>query len=262
MKFIKKIAKNTRGFFYLNFIPLFKRRINVECPCCGWKGSSFISTKTEFKICHFIFRKSLNRINSKCPKCDSFERHRLYYLYLQNKIPKNKKIRILHFAPEKILTNFFKFYNNIEYLSADIDSKKAMTKENIINISHKNNTFDIVFCSHVLEHIEDDIKAMKEIYRILKPKGFAILQVPIKRKNTFEDFSIKSPKEREKVFGQKDHVRIYGEDYKDRLKKAGFKLKIEKFVDSLDKKQVKRFVLLPNNGKCHNTEGYIYLCRK
>jgi len=129
-----------------------------------------------------------------------------------------------------------------------------MVKEDITNISFKDNSFDIIFCSHVLEHIEEDRKAMKELYRVLKPKGFAILQVPIKNiENTFEDFSVKDPKEREKVFGQNDHVRIYGKDYKDRLIESGFNVKVDRFVDHLGEGIIKKFAL--------PTES-IYFCTK
>lgn len=155
-------------------------------------------------------------------------------------VPKNRKLKVLHFAPEKILTSIFKSYNNVEYLSVDIDPQKAMAKEDITNLSFEDNSFDIIFCSHVLEHIEDDSKAIKELNRILKPNGFAILQVSVKdefngRKivKTFEDFTITDPKERERIFGQYDHVRIYGRDYRDRLENGGFKVKIDEFVNSI-----------------------------
>lgn len=229
----------------------------VKCPFCGWNGKEFLP---------FGVRP---RKNARCPQCGSLERHRLYYLYLKKILPKDKLLKVLHFAPEKILTELFKSYANINYLSADLNPKNAMVKEDITNISFNNNSFDVVFCSHVLEHIKDDINAMKEVHRILKPEGFAILQVPIKDKfltkmtaKTFEDFSITEPKERERVFGQSDHVRIYGRDYKGRLESAGFKVKVEKFVDSLKKGEVEKFALLPNECSCIETEGWIYFCTK
>jgi predicted SAM-dependent methyltransferase len=219
----------------------------VNCPLCNWKGDEFLP---------FGVKPSKPRKNAMCPKCGSLERHRLYYLYLNLRkiIDPNKKLNVLHFAPENIITFAFRSFENINYLSADINPGSAMVKEDITNISFDDNSFDIVFCSHVLEHIEDDIKAMKEIHRILKPDGFAILQVPIADMDkTFEDFTITDPNEREKVFGQNDHVRIYGRDYKDRLIKSGFNVKIDKFIDDLGEHNVKRFALLNES---------IYFCTK
>jgi len=143
---------------------------------------------------------------------------------------------------------------NVTYLSADINPKNAMVKEDITQTSFNDDAFDIIFCSHVLEHIEDDRKAMKELFRILKPGGFAILQVPIKdTKETFEDFSVTDPKERENLFGQHDHVRLYGRDYKDRLQKAGFHATVDKFVEKLDPAIIKKYAL---------PQESIYFCTK
>jgi len=242
-------------YYYICLIRFFKGKKNVKCPFCGWQGKEF-----------FPFGVQLRR-NAECPRCGSLERHRLYYLYLKKVIPKNKKLKILHFAPEKILTSLFKSYNKAEYLSVDIDPKKAMAQGDITNLSFKNNSFDVIFCSHVLEHVEDDHKAIKELYRVLKPNGFAILQVPIldelngrKIDKTYDNFGITDPKEREKIFGQKDHVRIYGRDYINRLKSAGFKVRIDKFVNSLRAEDVRKFSLIPH--ECTETEGWIFYCTK
>ena len=258
---IKRITNKLTMLYYVYLWPLFTYADhNVQCPFCGWQGKEFLP----FGV--------IRRKNARCPKCGSLERDRLCYLYLKEVIPIDRKIKVLHFAPEKILTNLFESYNNIEYLSADIDPTKAMVKEDITNISFNDNSFDIIFCSHVLEHIEDDHKAMKELHRVLKPGGFAIIRVPIKdtfngRKNnkTYEDFSVTSPKDREKLFGQKDHVRIYGRDYGDRLTNAGFKVKIDKYLQSLDCKDVKRYVLIPDSSDpevVNETNGWIYVCTK
>lgn len=209
------------------------------------------------------------RQNARCPKCNSLERHRLYYLYLKSVIPCDRPIKILHFAPEKILTQLFKTYPNIDYLSADIDPAKAMVKEDVTCISFADNSFDIIFCSHVLEHIPDDRRAMRELRRVLKPGGFAILQVPIKDTfhgrvidKTYEDFSIDTPEGREKAFGQNDHVRVYGRDFKNRVESSGFHLRIDKFIDSLPVEKVKRYALLPSGNDVMETEGWIYHCTK
>jgi len=251
-----KIANRMSTIYCIYLWPLFTDH-NVQCPFCGWQGKEFLP----FGV--------IRRENAKCPKCGSLERHRLFYLYLKKVIPIDRKIKVLHFAPEKILTKLFRSYNNIEYISADIDASKAMVKEDITDISFQDNSFDIIFCSHVLEHIEDDHKAMKELHRVLKPGGFAIIQVPIKdefngRKinKTYEDFSVSGPEERERLFGQKDHVRIYGRDYGDRLANAGFKVKIDKYSQSLNSEDVKRYVLISGSEVGNETNGWIYFCTK
>jgi len=254
--FMKKTANKMLTIYCRYFWPLFTDN-NVQCPFCSWHGKEFMP----FGV--------IRRENAMCPKCGSLERHRLFYLYLKKVIPIDRKIKVLHFAPEKILTSLFKSYNNIEYLSADINPSVAMVKEDITNISFQDNSFDIIFCSHVLEHIEDDHKAMKELHRVLKPDGFAILQVPIyyefngrKIDKTYEDFSVSSPEEREKVFGQKDHFRVYGRDYSDRLTKTGFKVKIEKYLHSLSSEDIKRYGLISNSKFGNTIIGCIYYCTK
>ena len=136
-------------------------------------------------------------------------------------------------------------------------------------ISFQDNSFDIIFCSHVLEHIPDDRLAMRELYRVLKPNGFAILQVPIKDvfngrviEKTYEDFSITTPEGKEKAFGQNDHVRVYGRDFKERVSSVGFQVKEDKFIDSLPNEQVERYALLPSIKNAMETEGWIYYCTK
>jgi SAM-dependent methyltransferase len=258
MKLSQKVsiaATNLYHRYKYLFFPSTK--LKVECPYCGWRGMEFLPNGTEA------------RKNARCPKCGSLERHRLYYLFLKKMIITDKKIKVLHFAPEKILTGLLRSYKNIEYLSADIDPAKAMQKEDITGTSFPEATFDLIFCSHVLEHIPDDHKAISELRRILKPDGLAIVLVPIKDKykgriinKTFEDFSITDPKEREKVFGQHDHVRIYGRDYKDRLEKAGFKVTVDKFAESLSSEIVSRYALIPHDPTCNETDGWVYCCRK
>jgi len=193
--------------------------IMVRCPICQWTGKEFLPFGKKRTTCRTL------RKNAKCPQCGSLERHRLYYLYLKKVIDKEKLLKVLHFAPEKALTAFFKSYENIKYLSADINPKAAMVKEDMTNLSFKNNSFDIILCSHVLDDIKDDRKAMRELYRVLKPDGFAILQVTISDKDKTYEFSM--------TFGRSDDFRIYGKDYKNRLESCGFKVKVDRFVDFL-----------------------------
>ncbi|MEZ5146482.1 MAG: class I SAM-dependent methyltransferase [Bacteroidales bacterium] len=160
-----------------------------------------------------------------CPVCMSSDRIRLLYHFLQNKttIFSNPN-KLLHIAPEPSLEHLFINHKNIDYLTADLNPDEVMMQMDITRISFPENTFDAIMCNHVLEHIPDDQLAMSELFRVLEPGGWAILQVPFSKilDKTFENPEVKTPEERERVFGQTDHVRIYGNDYVDRLEKAGF----------------------------------------
>jgi ubiquinone/menaquinone biosynthesis C-methylase UbiE len=151
----------------------------------------------------------------------------------------------LHFAPELCFIDRFKSLKNLDYISADLESPLAMIKMDIQNIPFPENSFDVVFCNHVMEHVDDDIKSMQEIYRILKPGGWAIIQSPInkKLKETNEGTHLKTSKEREKSFGQKDHMRDYGLDYGNRLEKAGFKVSEIDYVSELPEEQKMKYAL-------------------
>jgi len=170
-----------------------------------------------------------------CPVCDSSDRIRLLYLFFKLKTNLFRDpLRLLHFAPELSLQQIFEKQQNIQYLTADLHQEDVMERIDITQIHYPENTFDAIICNHVLEHIPDDALAMNELYRVLKPKGWAVLQVPVSKvlKSTFEDPSMTSEKDREKIFGQKDHVRIYGKDYQERLTKAGFKVQEFSWIDA------------------------------
>ncbi len=161
---------------------------------------------------------------------------------------------MLHIAPELQLSRLFRAQPSLDYLSADLKSPRAMVKMDITDIPYPDHTFDVIYCSHVLEHVPDDRKAMRELHRVLKPGGWAILQVPITAKATVEDPAVTDPQERLRLYGQIDHVRRYGPDYKDRLVEAGFGVILEQFVQELNERQVRRFGL----NKC----SPIHLCTK
>jgi ubiquinone/menaquinone biosynthesis C-methylase UbiE len=133
--------------------------------------------------------------------------------------------RMLHVAPERAFTTQLKRIPSLDYLTADLYNPRAMVKMDITDIQYPDASFDVIYCSHVLEHVPDDRKAMREFFRVLKPTGWAVLQVPITADHTIEDPSVVEPEERERLFGQKDHVRRYGPDYTQRLEEAGFTVK-------------------------------------
>ena len=211
---------------------LFYRGQNVSCPVC----------ESSYRI--FLPYGRINtRPNALCPSCLSLERHRLIYLYLREKTDFfTTKKQVLHIAPEACFIPRFEKIHGEGYITADIESPLAKVKMDIHEIPFKENTFDVVLCNHVLEHVRDDIKAMSELHRVLKPGGFAILQVPFFnpiQEETFEDNSITDKREREKIFGQDDHVRKYGHDYSNRIMQSGLKPFEDQFVNELSEERRK-----------------------
>ena len=198
------------------------------------------------------FRKFLpygygeQRPNVLAPSTLSLERHRLLWLYLQNETSFfTAPLKVLHMAPEQCLLKRFKALKNLDYTSADLYAPHVDVKADICNLPFADASFDVVFCNHVLEHIDDDAKAMQELYRVLKLGGFGIFQIPqdLNREKTYEDFSITDPKERTKHFGQYDHVRIYGRDYFDRLRAVGFDVKEVDLSKTLSEEIINKYRL-------------------
>lgn len=224
---------------------------NVECPCCGSRYITFLPAGIN------------KRPNASCLKCGSLERHRNLWLYFENTPslfkPGNK---ILHVAPEKIFTQYFLSHKNgMEYYAIDLhpeeyDYYKKTIQMDLTDLKFENDFFDGILCTHVLEHVPNDRKAMLEMCRVLKPGGWAIINVPVHedRATTFEDVTINDPKKQLELFGQPDHVRIYGKDYVDRLKEAGFKVEIIQWTKNYSSNERFRFGL--------KEYELIYLCTK
>ena len=184
--------------------------------------------------------------NALCPGTLSLERHRLLWLYLERETRfLEQSLKVLHLAPEQVLYKKFKSFEHWNYTTADLDSPLAEVKADICALPFEENTYDLILCNHVLEHIQDHIKAMEELYRVLKKGGTLIAQVPLEeqREKTFEDNSILDKKERTKVFGQYDHVRIYGKDFYSFLDQVGFKSQAISYASSLTEEEFNRFGL-------------------
>lgn len=236
------------SYVFKRVAPIIYKGDEVECPVCQRSFRKFLSYGSD--VAH--------RENVLCPFDLTLERHRLIWLYLLNKSEffTADHLEMLHIAPEQCFLPHFKKQANIDYLTGDLVSPIADMHFDLHDIPLKDNRFDVVFCNHVLEHVEDDNQCMRELFRVMKPGGWGIFQVPLDttRNQTYEDKSIVSPEEREKHFWQKDHVRLYGLDYPSKLKSVGFEVeeynpKIEISVENIERYRL-------------NPEEILYIFRK
>lgn len=237
--------------FFLNLIPrplLIKLSYWVRpVVALTLKGSTFTDPIDGKSFRTFLpYGYENPRGNVLSPSTLSLERHRLLWLYLKNETNFfTQPHKLLHFAPEQAFYKRFKKLKNIDYTTTDLNSPLADVKADICDLPFADNAFDVILCNHVLEHIPNDTKAMQELYRVLKPGGWGIFQIPqdLKREKTFEDNSITDKKERARIFGQYDHVRIYGRDYFDKLRSVGFTVEEVDYTRTLPKEDVERYRL-------------------
>lgn len=217
------------------FLALYLKGSNFTDPIDGKSFRSFLP-----------YGYGKQRPNVLSPSTLSLERHRLLWLYLKNETDFfHAQKKILHFAPEQAFYKRFKAMKNLDYTTTDLNSPLADVKADICNLPFEDNSFDVILCNHVLEHIPNDTKAMQELYRVMKVGGMGIFQVPqdLSRTTTFEDDSITDRKERSKIFGQYDHVRVYGQDYFDKLRIIGFKVEEVDYTAKLPKEAVTKYCL-------------------
>ncbi len=224
--------------FFRPFIYLFFKGSRFTDPIDGRSYRKFLP-----------YGYGTQRENALSPGTLSLERHRQMWLYLRNETDFfSKKYKVLHIAPEQEFLRRFKRMKNLDYTSADLFSPIVDVKADILNLPFDDESFDVVFCNHVLEHIQDDRKAMSELYRVLKRGGWGILQVPMKNSlpETYEDFSVTDPKERQRLFGQYDHVRWYGMDYFTRLESVGFLVDVNFYSRTFSEAERKKYGLMEN----------------
>jgi SAM-dependent methyltransferase len=217
----------------------------VTCPCCNGEFPAFLPFGHD------------PRANVRCPQCGSKKRHRLLWLYLRDRTGLfTDRLRVLHFAPEKCFRKAFAALPNLDYVTADLEPGKVMLTFDITAIPPEVGTFDAILCSHVLEHVPDDRRAIGEVFRVLNPGGWAVFMVPEEtdRAETLEDPSVVTPEERERVFKQHDHVRIYGRDFGQRLAQAGFTVSAERYAETLGQEAIKKYGL--------KRRQEIYFCAK
>lgn len=214
----------------------------VECPCCGrtWAG----------------FAPAWNRPDAICPGCGSHERHRTLWLYLRDRMRLGEaSLSLLHFAPEYCLREPLEALPGLRYVTADLDPAGVDVQVDITAMPFEDASFDAIICSHVLEHVPDDRRAMDELWRVLRPGGWSLVLVPLDqgRERTYEDPAVIAPEDRTRAFWQEDHVRLYATDIADRLAAAGFEVRTDRYVDELGPEAVRRHGLLASDLIFHCT---------
>jgi SAM-dependent methyltransferase len=226
----------------LSYYPRLLSRLGsrLECPLCGWRFRRFRPAGFEYPV--IIEKRVIGghyHPDNICPRCLSNARERLAYLFLRARTPLfTQEMVLLHIAPEPELASALKRSPNIRYVSADLALPGVMTRFDVLHMPFPEKTFDAIICNHVMEHVADDQIAMAEVYRVLKPGGWALLQVPIAlalaQGQTIEDPTATTEADRIRVFGQGDHVRLYAApDYVQRLERAGFRVAISKCATEL-----------------------------
>lgn len=218
-----------------------------HCPCCGGRFRRFLE--------HGFGSR---RPDARCPRCWSLERHRLVWVFLQQRTRLLlDRLRVLHMAPEKALRSLLSRQRNLDYVTADLDGRRGMLQMDLARSGQPDASFDVILCSHVLEHIPDDRQAMRELHRMLRPDGWALILTPCRwDRRTDEDPAVVDPEERTRRFGQPDHVRFYGADLPDRLRSVGFDVEVVRIAEVMTPQQQERW------GARDATAGQLFLCRR
>lgn len=257
VQYLKKIKCNLETILYSGD--------NFECPICNKKYRTLKDggESLPFFKDHDIVGGG-RRKNMLCPYCLSTDRDRLVYFYLTTQKELHESlITLLHIAPEPSLKKYFETLPNITYYRGDKFEEryngfyydKGTLNLDLTDLQYPNECFDVIICNHVLEHIKEDSKALQEIKRVLKPNGWAILQVPIAKENqkTIE-YQLLPPEKRKSIYGQEDHVRLYGLDYPERLMLHDFKVEIWDISHLLNIDDITKFAI--------NSEEKVIIIRK
>ncbi len=246
-----------RGRYYPELLLSLGR--TFECPFCLWRFRRLRPAGYEYPV---LKEKQVigasYHLNDVCPRCMSNSRERLLYLFLKNRTDLFlTRKSVLHLAPEPNIHQVLSRHTGTHYVSGDLYERDVMVQMDVMTTPFCDKSFDVIICSHVLEHVTNDLQAMKEFYRVLKAGGWAIFQVPIAMAltTTLEDPTATSDEQRIKLFGQRDHVRLYSQDdYVKRLESAGFDVHVEVYCQRLPQKDVRRYALI--------SEEPVFLCKK
>lgn len=211
---VRSLAFLLRGLLFVG--------LRYQCPCCGWRLRSFTAKRS-------LLRPTAD---GYCPRCNAKARHRRDWLYLREQTDLfSAPARLLEVGPRWAFARRFQRMPNVEYVGVDLVRRgpEVTAIGDVTAMPLPTGSFDAVICIHVLEHVEDDCGALAELYRVLKPGGWAIITVPIRLdRPTYEDPTITAPEERARAFGERGHVRLYGSDFVDRLSSAGFDVRLDR----------------------------------
>jgi SAM-dependent methyltransferase len=235
------------SYVFRVFAPMLYRGNKVECPVCEKHFSRFLAYGS----------KAARRSNVLCPNCLSLERHRWMWLYLKNRTDFfTARHKVMHIAPEQCFYKRFRRQANLQYATGDLVSPLADYHFDLHKMPFDDNSYNVLFANHVLEHVDDEMQCMRELYRVMAPGGWGIFQVPLDytRAETFQDPAIVSSADREKYYWQKDHVRLFGRDYPEKLRAAGFVVDEVLPKDVVGEELVTRYRLQPGE--------VMYVCRK
>lgn len=246
-KIFTERQRNDFHFFLFRFRALKYRGNVVKCNCC------------ENEFSQFLPYGNVKRDNAICPRCNSLERNRVLWMYLQKELNiENRHWKILHFAPERTLEKRFKALANLDYFGVDLNPQLADYQVDITDIPYEKNTFDLIICSHVLGHVPDEPKAIQEMKRVLSPNGLAIIMtvIDINNKDTYENPNVKTPAERLEHYGEDDLTRLHGMDFGQRLANEGFNVERLDYRLTFDEAEQRRF------GLGSGEREVLYLCKK
>lgn len=227
---------------------LFHRGDRLECPCCGGRFGSF--------------RPRSGRPDARCPRCDSYERHRVQWLWLRDHGVFDEPLDVLHPAPERVFEKRLRALANLRYTAGSLFPTGKQVRVDLTEIPFADASFDLVLCNHVFDEIPDDRRAIAEIHRVLRPGGRLITQTPIDpdRETTFEDPSLPAA-ERRRIFHTADDVRVYGRDFTERLAEPGFEVELVDYVAQLDAATVARHALVQHGGKVNGSDIHVAVKR-
>jgi SAM-dependent methyltransferase len=245
--------------YYPELVASLGRRF--ECPFCGWRFRRLRWAGFDYPVLkeHRVVGASCHP-DDVCPRCMSNARERLVYLYLKTKTSVFiERLRLLHLAPEPHLTRTLRASTNIDYVTGDLIDQSVDVRLDVMMLPFPDDSFDLIICNHVLEHVADDRAAMRELYRVLRPGRPALLQVPIAMalENSLEDPAAVTEADRIRLFGQRDHCRLYAaKDYVRRLEEAGFRVSLDRAVECLGENAVARYAVLPEEAVffCHRPD--------
>jgi SAM-dependent methyltransferase len=241
----RSLQRDARRFARKAYVAARYRGLRYHCPCC----------QTRFR--RLAPHGSPPRPNRACPNCRALERHRLLWLYLSRELRLvSQSYRVLHVAPEHAIRQHLASAPNLTYVTADLNMLGAAVRSELDRLPFEDACFDVVICSHVLEHVERDLESMAEMHRVLAPAGQALIMVPVNRQRaeTYEDPSITDRDARKRAFGHPGHVRYYGTDVTARLEESGFEVEPIDYVDRMPPGEAER--IRASRGEL------IYVCRR